>query len=82
MYVTTDAAKERAVVTRLSQMLRRSEDEVRTRLPVGSPDRCVDLFGRYQAAGMGRVLVWPVGDELEQLERLAADVMPQVAIAG
>ena len=82
LYVTTDAAKERAVVAALSQMLRRSEDEVRTRLPIGSPDRCVDLLARYRAVGVGRVLVWPVGDELEQIERLAADVIPQVASAG
>lgn len=78
LYVTDDPAKERAVVARLSQMLRRSEEEVARRLPVGSPARCVDLFGRYQAAGVGRVLVWPVGDELEQIERVAADVIPQV----
>ncbi len=77
-YVTDDAAKERAVVARLSHMLRRTEEEVASRLPVGSVARCVDLFGRYQAAGMQRVLLWPVGDELEQIERVASDVIPQV----
>ncbi len=78
-YVTDDVAKERAVVARLSQMLRRSEEEVVLRLPIGSPARCVDLLGRYQSAGVDRLLLWPVGDELEQVERVAADVIPQVS---
>jgi alkanesulfonate monooxygenase SsuD/methylene tetrahydromethanopterin reductase-like flavin-dependent oxidoreductase (luciferase family) len=62
-------------------MLRRSEDEVRARLPIGSPARCADLFARYQAAGVGRALLWPVGDELEQIERFAAEVIPAVQAA-
>lgn len=78
MYLTDDATKEREVVARLSQMLRRSEEEVAHRLPVGSVARCVDLLGRYQAAGLQRVLLWPVDDELEQIERFASDVIPQV----
>ncbi len=78
MHVTDDTAKEQAVVEVLSKLLRRSEEEVRTRLPIGSPARCADLFARYQAAGVGRVLVWPVGDELEQIERLAAEVIPNL----
>ena len=48
---------------------------------VTSPARCADLFARYQAAGVGRVLVWPVGDELEQVERFAAEVIPAVQAA-
>jgi alkanesulfonate monooxygenase SsuD/methylene tetrahydromethanopterin reductase-like flavin-dependent oxidoreductase (luciferase family) len=77
MHVTDDVAQERDVVSRLSQMLRRPEEDVARRLPVGSPARCADLLGRYQEAGLQRVLLWPVGDEQEQLERLAADVIPQ-----
>src|SRR6478736_6311443 len=56
LYVTDDPTKEQAVVELLSGMLRRSGDEVRARLPIGSPARCADLFARYQAAGVGRVL--------------------------
>ena len=80
LHVTDDPAKERAVVASLSRMLRRSEEEVATRLPIGSPGRCVDLLGRYQAAGLGRVLLWPVGDELRQIERVASEVIPQVPV--
>ena len=82
LHVTDDPAKEREVVTLLSGILRRSEDEVRTRLPIGSPARSADLFARYQAAGVERVLVWPVGDALEQIERLATDVIPALRTPG
>ena len=80
MYLTDDATKEREVVARLSRMLRRSEEEVAHRLPVGSVARCVDLLGRYQAAGLQRVLLWPVDDELDQIERFASDVIPKCAV--
>ena len=59
-------------------MLRRPIEDVAGRLPIGSPAACVDLLGRYQAAGLDRVLVWPMRDEIHQLERLAADVIPQL----
>ena len=81
LYVTDDTTKERAVITRLSRMLRRSEEEVATRLPIGSPARCVDLLSRYREVGVARILLWPVGDEIEQVERVASDVIPQVADA-
>ncbi len=77
-YVTDDAAEARATNDRLSQMLRRPIEEIEGRLPIGSPAACVDLLGRYQAAGMQRIVFWPMGDEVRQLERLAAEVIPQL----
>jgi alkanesulfonate monooxygenase SsuD/methylene tetrahydromethanopterin reductase-like flavin-dependent oxidoreductase (luciferase family) len=79
LYLTDDEAEARAVRERLSQLLRRPIDEVAARLPIGSPGACVDLFGRYQAAGLDRVLVWPLFNEVPQLERIARDVLPQLA---
>ena len=76
--VTRDDAEARSVIDRLSGMLHRSVDEVVDRLPVGPVARCVDLLGRYQEAGLQRVLLWPVGDEVEQLERVAREVIPQL----
>ncbi len=77
-YVTDDDAEARAFIDRLCQMLRRPIEEVEGRLPIGSPAACVDLLGRYQAAGLQRVLLWPMRDEVEQLERIKAEVMPQL----
>jgi probable F420-dependent oxidoreductase len=79
--LTDNDDETRSVLDRLSGMLHRPIDEIADRLPVGSVRRCVDLFGRYQAAGLQRLLVWPIRDEAEQLERLARDVLPQLRAA-
>ena len=74
-YVTDDQAEARAITERLSQMLRRPLEEVDGRLPIGSPAACVDLLGRYQSAGLQRVLLWPLKDEVQQIERIAEEVV-------
>ncbi len=78
LYITDDETEARAVSERLSDMLRRPVEEVEDRLPIGSPARCVDLLGRYRAAGLQRVLLWPVKDEVRQMELVARDVLPQL----
>ena len=81
LYVTDDDRDAREMNERLSEMLRRPVEEVAGRLPIGSPAACRDLLGRYQEAGLQRVLVWPMRNEVEQLERVAADVIPQIRSA-
>jgi alkanesulfonate monooxygenase SsuD/methylene tetrahydromethanopterin reductase-like flavin-dependent oxidoreductase (luciferase family) len=76
--ITDDEAEARAVNERLSHTLRRPIEEVAGRLPIGSSDACLDLLGRYQRAGVERVLLWPMKDDVEQLERVAADIIPQL----
>src|SRR4029079_1304628 len=61
LYVTDDEPEARGVTERLSRMLRRPVEELAGRLPIGSPATCLDLLGRYQRAGLQRVLPWPVG---------------------
>ncbi len=80
--VTDDPAEARAAIERLSRMLRRPVDEIEGQLPIGSPAACVDLLGRYQAAGLQRILLWPMQDEVDQLERIARDVRPQLRPAS
>jgi alkanesulfonate monooxygenase SsuD/methylene tetrahydromethanopterin reductase-like flavin-dependent oxidoreductase (luciferase family) len=82
LYVTDDPAEERAVTDQLSRMLRRPIEDVAGRLPIGSPAACLDLLGRYQRAGLGRVLLWPLKDEVHQLERVAAEIIPQLGRAS
>jgi probable F420-dependent oxidoreductase len=77
-YVTDDQAEARAVTERLSDMLRRPMEEVDGRLPIGSPAACADLLGRYRAAGLQRLLLWPVKEEAQQMERIATEVIPQL----
>jgi alkanesulfonate monooxygenase SsuD/methylene tetrahydromethanopterin reductase-like flavin-dependent oxidoreductase (luciferase family) len=68
IYVTDDrAAAGRVVRDVLVPMLRRDESEVRERLLVGPAEECAAKVRAYRDAGVQRLLVWPVGDELLQL---------------
>jgi hypothetical protein len=78
LYITDVAADARAMLERLGQMVRRPPEDLAGRLPIGSAAACLDLFGRYRDAGLQRIVVWPMRDEVEQLERIAQDVMPFV----
>lgn len=80
--VTDDPAEARAANDHLSQLLHRPVDEIVGRLPIGSPAACVDLLGRYQTAGLQRMLLWPMKDEVQQLERIAVDVLPRLRLAS
>jgi alkanesulfonate monooxygenase SsuD/methylene tetrahydromethanopterin reductase-like flavin-dependent oxidoreductase (luciferase family) len=78
LYITDEKTESRAVYERLSQMLHRPMEDLAGRLPIGSPAACQDLLGRYQDAGMHRVIVWPMGNEIEQMERLAAEIVARL----
>jgi alkanesulfonate monooxygenase SsuD/methylene tetrahydromethanopterin reductase-like flavin-dependent oxidoreductase (luciferase family) len=71
-YVTDDArAADRMLEDVLAPMLRRPVEDVRALgLPVGTPEQCAERLAAYAAAGVQRVFVWPLADELEQLGRL------------
>jgi alkanesulfonate monooxygenase SsuD/methylene tetrahydromethanopterin reductase-like flavin-dependent oxidoreductase (luciferase family) len=64
--------------TRLLPAVRRPEEVLRERLPFGSATRCADLLNAFQEAGVQRVFVWPVADEVDQLRRFADEVIPLV----
>jgi probable F420-dependent oxidoreductase len=44
----------------------------------GTPDDCVRGLDEVSAAGAGMILLNPLYDDAEQMERLAADVMPRL----
>jgi len=79
LYITEDTSTaQRMVRDVLSPLLQRSASGLRPRLLVGSADACAETVAAYQAAGVRRLLVWPLGDELNQLtlfqERVASRV--------
>jgi alkanesulfonate monooxygenase SsuD/methylene tetrahydromethanopterin reductase-like flavin-dependent oxidoreductase (luciferase family) len=79
MWITEDRAEvERVIAQTLAPFLNREPDALRGRLCVGTADECAELLARYQRAGCARVHVWPLGDEVHQLERLAREVLPHV----
>jgi alkanesulfonate monooxygenase SsuD/methylene tetrahydromethanopterin reductase-like flavin-dependent oxidoreductase (luciferase family) len=47
-------------------------------LPIGSPEQCAERIAAYADAGAQRVFVWPLADELGQLELFRESVVPLV----
>jgi alkanesulfonate monooxygenase SsuD/methylene tetrahydromethanopterin reductase-like flavin-dependent oxidoreductase (luciferase family) len=48
-------------------------------LPIGSAEQCAERISAYQDAGAERIFVWPLADELDQLERFREEVVPLVS---
>jgi probable F420-dependent oxidoreductase len=83
LYVTDDrAAAGRVLQGTLSPMLKRPADVLRERLLVGPAEVCAARLRAYRDAGAGRVLLWPVHDELRQIELFRERVMPLVGEAA
>jgi alkanesulfonate monooxygenase SsuD/methylene tetrahydromethanopterin reductase-like flavin-dependent oxidoreductase (luciferase family) len=56
----------------------RPEATLRERLPIGSPERFAEKLTAFAEAGVQRVFIWPVADEVRQLERFWNEVRPLV----
>ena len=83
MYLTEEHSKaEQILSTVLSPVLNRPIEELRQQLLIGSPETCAEKLAAYSAAGAQRVFLWPLGDELEQLELFSTRVMPLVPGSG
>ncbi len=76
-YITEDKKRADEVLTNvLIPMIKRPESEIRGRILVGNYEECGALLRAYQAAGVQRVLIWPLADELDQLKVLWDQVVP------
>lgn len=79
MYIIEDnAATERVLAETLTALLNRPVEQLRERLLVGSPEVCAKKLAAYKAAGVQRVFVWPIKDEIEQLRIFKQKVAPLV----
>jgi alkanesulfonate monooxygenase SsuD/methylene tetrahydromethanopterin reductase-like flavin-dependent oxidoreductase (luciferase family) len=78
-YVTEEhAAAERIIRNLLSPMLNRPQEELGRRLLVGAAQDCAEKLAAYRAAGVQRIFVWPVEDELRQLTTFQERVAPLI----
>ena len=70
LYVTESRSEaERMLGDVLAPMLKRPVEALRDlALPIGSAQQCAERLSAYAAAGAERVFVWPLADELRQLE--------------
>jgi alkanesulfonate monooxygenase SsuD/methylene tetrahydromethanopterin reductase-like flavin-dependent oxidoreductase (luciferase family) len=72
MHVTEDrTAADGLIDDVLAPTLGRAPDLLRERLLVGPAEACAEKVAAYASVGVERIVVWPVGDPLEQLERLS-----------
>ena len=79
MYVTeSKSAAERVLSQTLVTFLHRPVEQLRERLLVGTPEACAEKLAAYRAAGVQRVFVWPVEDEVDQLSVFQKKVAPLV----
>jgi alkanesulfonate monooxygenase SsuD/methylene tetrahydromethanopterin reductase-like flavin-dependent oxidoreductase (luciferase family) len=57
----------------------RANDE---RVVAGEPDAVIERLVTFVRAGFTSLSLWPIGDEGEQLSRLAEEIVPHVRAAG
>ncbi|HEX6696836.1 MAG TPA: LLM class flavin-dependent oxidoreductase [Solirubrobacteraceae bacterium] len=84
LHVTeTPREAERVLDTVLAPTLGRPIQQVRALdLPIGSAEQCAERLDAYARAGAQRIFVWPLTDELRQLQLLRERVAPLVGTAA
>jgi alkanesulfonate monooxygenase SsuD/methylene tetrahydromethanopterin reductase-like flavin-dependent oxidoreductase (luciferase family) len=76
-YLTDDRSEaERVMRDRLVPVINRPEEMLRERLPIGPAEVFAEKLAAFRDAGVQRVFIWPVADEIEQLRRFHGEVMP------
>jgi alkanesulfonate monooxygenase SsuD/methylene tetrahydromethanopterin reductase-like flavin-dependent oxidoreductase (luciferase family) len=60
--------------SRLAPVLHRPVDQLRDRLTFGPAEAMVAKLSEFQDAGVQRLFIWRVADEIEQLHRFSEDV--------
>jgi alkanesulfonate monooxygenase SsuD/methylene tetrahydromethanopterin reductase-like flavin-dependent oxidoreductase (luciferase family) len=79
-YITDDRIEaDRILKERVVATVHRPEDMLRERLPIGPSELFAEKLSAFAKAGVQRVFIWPVADELHQLDRFWNDVRPLVA---
>jgi alkanesulfonate monooxygenase SsuD/methylene tetrahydromethanopterin reductase-like flavin-dependent oxidoreductase (luciferase family) len=78
MYISDDVAKaEQALQELLVPMINRPAEDLRQRVLIGSREECAAQLRAFADSGAQRIFVWPIADELQQLE-LFADLATSV----
>jgi alkanesulfonate monooxygenase SsuD/methylene tetrahydromethanopterin reductase-like flavin-dependent oxidoreductase (luciferase family) len=78
-YITEDSREaERVYTERIFPIIDRPPEILRERLAIGPAEDFAEKLTAYRDAGVQRVFIWPVGDEVRQLELFKERVAPQV----
>ena len=73
------AEADRVMRERMVPTIHRPEEILRDRLPVGPAELFAEKLSAFARAGVQRVFIWPVADEVHQLELFWEKVRPAVA---
>jgi alkanesulfonate monooxygenase SsuD/methylene tetrahydromethanopterin reductase-like flavin-dependent oxidoreductase (luciferase family) len=82
LYITDDShSAERMLADVLAPMLNRPIEELRSLwLPIGPPEVCAERLTAFAEAGAQRLFLWPLRDEVTQLELFRERVAPLVVL--
>ena len=76
-YVTEDRRlADELLIKVLSPTLNRPVELLRERLPIGTPAECAEKLLKLQEAGVRKIFLWPIADEVDQLRRFHEQVLP------
>jgi hypothetical protein len=80
LHVTENSRSATRMITEvLAPMLGRDADLIRAMaLPIGPAEVCAQRLSRYARAGAQRVFLWPLTDEVRQLELFRERVIPLI----
>ena len=79
-YISDSRAEaDRVMRERVVPTIHRPEEMLRERLPVGPAERFAEKLSAFGQAGVQRVFLWPVADEVHQLELFWETVQPAIA---
>lgn len=82
LYVSEERRDAERMLEVLASLLNRPIEALRDlALPIGPAEQCAERISAFQDAGAQRIFVWPLADELHQLERFRQDVVPLVSAA-
>ena len=62
----------------LAPTLNRPVAELRERLPIGSAENCAEKLAAYEEVGVQRIYLWPLANELDQIEIFMKQVAPLI----
>jgi alkanesulfonate monooxygenase SsuD/methylene tetrahydromethanopterin reductase-like flavin-dependent oxidoreductase (luciferase family) len=81
-YITENRTeRDRLIREVMMNTVSRPEEILRDRLLIGSAEDAAQKLSAFAAAGLKRVLIWPIGDYIKQIETFQSKVAPLV-IAG
>jgi probable F420-dependent oxidoreductase len=76
-YISEDGSEtERIWQERLFPTINRPESDLRERLPIGPAEAFAEKLAAFRSAGVQRVFIWPVADEVRQLTLFHEKVIP------